>query len=332
MTLIAFRSWPLGKAKNTGISSQSIGWICLLVGLSSGATFTSFAKQLSGWFSPLSVLFLGETLVLAFVVASFGLLSVLRELSQLRRSQMVALLVLGFLSTIGLALIFFGLQTTSAANAELFGRSEILFTIAMAVLILRERFQPALLVTGAIMIIGISVVGLRGFSDGLVPRHGDMLILLGSIVFSIVSTIFKKYLAVLRPEIIIFVRCSVSLGCFFVLSPFVSAPFLTELLSMPMGLLPAIIGFGLVSRFLNIFCFYQAIERLPLSTISLLQPLEILGAVLFAHVYLGESLHWYHLVGTGLIVLGVLTMQMISGKSHDTTRALRAKQHIRHHV
>jgi drug/metabolite transporter (DMT)-like permease len=99
---------------------------------------------------------------------------------------------------------------------------------------------------------------------------------------------------------------------FFILSPFIAHPFITEARTFPIVLISVLLSYGLISRFLLIFSYYESIERLPISTVSILSSLNVAGAILFAHLYLGEAVAWYHVVGVVFILAGATVVQWSS--------------------
>ncbi len=312
--------------------TQAIGWIALIITILAGSTFTSFGRQLAASLSPLSLIFVGESSIVFFIAFSFGVMPMIREIRKLKRMHLLPLLVLSVLATGALMLWFLGLQTTEAVNAELFGRAEIPFLLLLAALFLRESVTRAHVLAGIVVGLGVWIVAMRGFAMNFAPRTGDLAIIGGSFTFSIVSIIFKKFLRELPPELVLFVRSSTAVGLFFAISPFVAHPFIEELRSLPLELLPALVGFGFVARFLGVLSFYEAVERLPISTISLVTPTSIVASVLFANLYLGEPVFWYHAVGGGLVLLGALLLQFVGLHPTEENGKRHMKQHHRHHL
>ena len=296
------------------MNSQAIGWISLVVTIFAGATYNSFAKQLTGTLSPLSLLFLSELLTGIFVLFSFGALPTAKRVLQLPRRLFLPLFIVGFLnSALAPFLWFAGLHYTSAVNASLFSYSDTLFLIFLAVFVLRETWTNAHLCAATCVTLGIVLIILRGFEHGIHLQTGDMLILLASLTFSVGSIVFRKFLHNTEPQIVIFVRSCIAVAMFFLLSPFMPHPLITEIMTFKMTLIPALLGFAFISRFLSVFSFYASIERLPVSTVSLMSSLGIVIGPLFAYLYIGqaEALSWYHFVGGGCILLGTVLLELL---------------------
>ena len=60
--------------------------------------------------------------------------------------------------------------------------------------------------------------------------------------------------------------------------------------------------------------------------------LNVIGGVAFAHVYLGEAIEWYHLIGGGLIILGALLLEILGIHPSEDAAEEHLKQHHRHHL
>lgn len=331
--MISFKSihWPFARRKEF-LGSRTTGYLFLGVMLVAGPTFTPFAKSLTTVFSPLSLLFIGETMILLFILLSFGALRIAKGFARLHPRDIPPLITLGLFATSGLLLLFTGLQTTKAASAELFTHAELVFLILLAALILKEPLKREHAIGGSVMTLGIALVALRGFTEALTFRQGDMLILAGGLSFGFSGIVFKRYLSHLQPELALFCRSSMSVLTFFILSPFIEHTIIKELKILPTALLPALVGFGFLSRFINILSFYQAARRLPITTISLILPFGIIIAILFAHLYLGEQLHWFHFFGAALIILGSILIHLIGIHPSEKHAEIHLKQHHRHHL
>lgn len=334
MIELQFRHWPFIRIRRQTLQSQSIGWIALCVMILASSTYNSFGKQLGTALTPLSILVLSEALTAFFVLLSFGVFPTARRLLRLDRRHLMPLLALGLCNGLLAPLLFFtGLQYTTAINAELFGRMEMVFLMFLAIVILKqEHLTRAHVIASAVIIFGISFVALRGFSEHMSLRQGDPLILLSTFTYACGGILFKKYLHKLDPELVIVSRATIAVVAFLLISPFIDHPLAEELRRFPVVLIPALLGFGFIARFLNLFSFYEAIERIPVSAVSLFSTLNILCGITFAHLYLGEPIFWYHLIGGGLILLGVLLLEILGIHPNEKEMEQHMKQLHRHHL
>ncbi len=302
---------------------EQLGWIFLFVTIFSGATYSAFAKSLTSVFTPFSLIFVSEILSLLFLLVSFGVIPTVREVMRVRRSAVVPLLLIGFFSGVLAPFLFFtGLHSTSAVNAVLFGNAEMVFMLLFATMFLGEHWTTGRAIAVCAILAGIVTIALEGFTTNIHLQKGDAYILLAAMGFSIGSIIFRKYLRHSHPEVAMLTRSATAIIFFFLVAPFHSHPFIEELQSFTVFLIPALIGFGFLSKFLNVFAFYHALERLPVSTISLVGSLGIIVSAVFSHVYLGEPIFGYHIGGAILIISGTIVL--------ETFGLQQTKAHLKH--
>lgn len=321
MIHINLRHWPFLEWKHETLTNKAIGWISLAAMVLCASTYNTFAKNLTSALSPLSLVFLSEILTAFFVLFSFGALPTIRGLCRLPRRMWAPLLALGMLNGIAAPLLWFmGLHWTSAVNASLFGHTQMLFLLGLAVFILRERLSRAHLLSATVVTCGVAFIALRGFSEGLRFYPGDFLILLSCLTFACGDIVFRKYLSNVQPHIALLVRSSISIAGFFLASPFIQHPLVLELRSFPVSLIPILLAFAFISRFLNASCFYEALERLPVTTVSFASNMTFLGSIAFAHFFLGEPLTAYHIAGTLFILAGMVILEVVG--VHPTEKHL----------
>lgn len=221
------------------------------------------------------------------------------------------MLTIGLMNGIIAPLLWFsGLQYTSAVNASLFSSTEMMFLMILAVLLLKEEWTFLHFCSTMTIALGIATISLRGFSDGLDIQIGDFLLILASFSFSMGSIIFRKYLHGTDPQLVIFIRSLSPVAGIFLISPFLESPLAHELPSLSYFAIAALLGFGLISRFMNTFTFYEAIDRLPVSTVSMFSHLTMVAAIFFARIFLGEAIEFYHILGGGLIIFGTLLLEI----------------------
>ena len=295
----------------------TVGWIMLFGAIIAGSTSTTFAKELSTAFSPLSLLVLSEMIVLTFTILSFGFFPLLKEVLSIKKKYIPALLLVGFTNSIvAPILVFTGLHMTQAVNAELYLRSYSFFLFIYAAIFLKEKITRTDMFALLCMTIGICIVALRGFQGSLTIAPGDLLVLSGAIVYAIGGIIFKVKLHKLHSEVVLCVRGMIAISFFFLFSPFTETVIIHEIRSFPLALLGSLLGYGFIARFLYMFGFYEAVERLEVHTVSLLLPLITVGSLVFAHLHLGEAIYWYHIVGAGFLIMGSIVMKYSSPKAH----------------
>ncbi|OGJ66058.1 hypothetical protein A3B61_01985 [Candidatus Peribacteria bacterium RIFCSPLOWO2_01_FULL_53_10] len=314
-------------------SGKAVGWVALTVCVLAGSTSVTFATALAGALSPLSMLFISEALAMLFTVLSFGLFPLLRRITKLKRKQMLPIFLVGVSnSVIAPLLAFTGLRMTGPINAELFIRAEDIFLVLLAVAVLGEKLKKQHILGALCVFLGVAVVTLRGFSESLTLSRGDGYILLAAAFYACGGILYKKKLHTVEAELMIFCRTCIALGIFFLASPFMHHTLIEELQHFPTELIFALLGYGFLARFVNLFSFYESIERLPIRTVSLLLNLGLVGSIGFAHVYLDAPVLPFHLAGAGFILIGSVLMEIESITGHKVHFAAHLKHRHRSHV
>ncbi len=286
--------WKKAEAR----SESASGWVALTISTISGSTFTAFAKVLTTALSSLSLMLVSEVLTAFFVLFSYGFL---------HKADLVWLVLVSFLNGVaGPMLLFAGLYYTSAVNAVFYSNMQLVFIVVLAAFVLREKITSAHHAAIFTIMAGTIVISLRGFTDGLSLQFGDILVIGSSFGYAAGSVYYRKHLSHIEPHVALLMRSMTAIATFFVVSPFLTHPFISEVANFPVALIPALLGFGFIGRFLNSVTYYQAIDKLELTTVSLVGSLGIIGSIVFAYFYLGEPIAWYHYLGGAFIVLEVI--------------------------
>lgn len=330
MVEIHLTQWPFIRFKRESYSEKAVGGFALAIAILAGSTFAGFAKSLRSSLSALSLLFVSEVLTGFFVLFSFGVVPVARHILQTPRKHLKWLGLMAVCSGIGGPLCWFtGLSFTTAINAGFFARSEMIFSIIFAHMILKEKVTSAHLAAIVSILAGIVVISLSGFTQELSFKAGDLFIVLAMFFYASGNMIFRSKLHnVVEPHIALFCRSLTAISIFFLVSPFLAHPFISEIYNLPMALIPVLIGFAFVSRFLNSVSFYIAIDRLPVTTVSLVSSLDVIGSTVFAFLYLGEAIEWYHFVGGAFVILGTLLLEFLGTHPSDKHLETHLKQRL----
>lgn len=313
--------------RQRAMTDAGIGWLALSTSILAGATYNSFAKVLSPSLSPLSLVFVSELLVLLFVLVSFGFVPIMRSCRTLSRKDVAWLFIIGSINgLIGPALWFTGLSMTSAVNAGFFGKIEMVFLLVCAGVFLKERITRAHVTAMCTILAGMTIISLKGFTEGLQQiQAGDLVIVAAALSFAMGSVLCRKFAMHLKPHLLLGARSLTAIIAFIALSPFVHHGLPTEIGVFPIALIPALIGFGFISRFVNSVAFYEALERLPVSTITLTGAVDIILGTIVAWAMLDEPILWYHFLGGAFLVTGTLLLELLG--THPTKKAL--EHHVR---
>lgn len=327
MLTLPFTQRPFFHKKTVKYDEKAAGWTALGISVLSGSTFTAFAKVLTSSLSSLSLMFVSEVLTAFFILFSYGFLPVMKRVLHMHRRDLRWLLIVSFLNGVaGPMLLFTGLYYTSAVNAVFYSNLHLVFIVVLAAVVLREKITSAHYAAIFTILAGTVVISLRGFTHGLSLQLGDILVIASSLGYASGSVYFRKHLSHIEPHVALLMRSMTAMTVFFIVSPFIRHPFISEVMNFPPALIPALIGFGFIGRFLNSVSYYQALERLPVTTVSLVGSLGIVGSTLFAFAYLGEPIFWYHYVGGAFIVLGTVLMEVIGTHPDEEHLEMHLKQ------
>ncbi|MCK5016207.1 MAG: DMT family transporter, partial [Candidatus Peribacteraceae bacterium] len=170
-----------------------------------------------------------------------------------------------------------------------------------------------------------------GFSMGFYMQNGDILVTISAIAYAMSGILVKKNLNTIQPELFIATRAIMAIATFIVLLPFIK--FNTgDSLEINRTIIIALLAYGFIAKFLGIYGFYQAIEKLKISTVSSVGTLSIVGGIIFAAIYLGEHVYYYQMIGGGIIILGVLLTQKAGVHTSDKLQEIHMKQHHRNQM
>jgi drug/metabolite transporter (DMT)-like permease len=313
--------------QNESADEKAAGWLALAISTIAGSTFTAYAKQLTTALSSVSLMFVSEVLTAFFVLFSYGFVPVFKRVIHMHRRDMFWLLVVSFLNgVVGPMLLFGGLFYTTAVNAVFYSNIQLVFIVVMAAIILKEKITSAHYAAIFTIMAGVIFISLHGFTDGLSIQFGDILVIASSLGYAAGSVYFRKHLSHIEPHVALLMRSFVSIATFFLVSPFIHHPFISQVTHFPLALIPALLGFGFIGRFLNSVTYYQAIDRLELTTVSLVGSLGIIGSILFAYLYLGEPIAWYHYIGGLFIILGTVLLEVVGTHPDNANLEMHLKQ------
>ncbi len=302
---MSLQSRPFIRWEHRSYSDAAIGAIALTVSICSGSTFNAFSKQLSEEIAPLSLIFISEVLTMIFALIAYGLFPTIDRLKRLNAFQWRIILAVGFFTGIaGPFLWFSGISYTTAINAGFYSRIDLIFMILLAHFALKETLTRMHWTSMLTIFAGMITISLHGFTNGIDFRSGDTLIMLSVLFYSLGHILYRKYLHDVEAYLPLFMRSVSAVVLFLLISPFMNMSFIDQVTSMPAAFIAPLLGFAFISRFLNSVTFYQAVNRLSMTVVSLVSSLSLVGSTLFASLYLGESLYWYHFAGALLIVGG----------------------------
>jgi drug/metabolite transporter (DMT)-like permease len=209
---------------------------------------------------------------------------------QARMSPLGRAAVMGLFGTALAYLSYsFGAKMSTAANAALITRSEVLWSLLLSWLLLRERITKRLALYSAVILTGLVIVMTGG--KKIEPHLGDLLLLLVPLFWQIGHVIAKSL--PYSPPTIAALRNTFG---FLFLAPFALHGGFQP--SWPMFVEGIIIALGQL-------VWYGSIKRINLSkATAIITPAP--AVAMGIGIFIGESLTIYHLIGFFLISVGTL--------------------------
>jgi drug/metabolite transporter (DMT)-like permease len=201
--------------------------------------------------------------------------------------------------------VYVGLHHTTATNATLIyaGANVLILILEWA---FRGRSVGLRELLGTVLAIaGVAVVALRGDIADFVLNPGDMLMALAATSWAIYAVLLK------RPGLTAIPGLSLFAGTMLAACVLLAPMMLWELASGPAmpqtaGAWLAVAGVALIPSLGAFFGYQYGVRRFGPATMAASSYLWTPYGVILALIFLGETLHSYHLVGLALILPGVV--------------------------
>lgn len=273
-------------------------------------------------FSPLTLGFIIRCL--AFILQLF-LLSKKRMIIQVFMVgkmwiPLVVATVLGFTTNL---LTFVGMEITSAINAAIISRMDLVFTLLVSVLFLKYRFTGADFLGMVLMVAGVMVV-MRVNVFAFNPSLGDLIILLTAAILT-ANSFFIKWIIhrdgkSISNEVTAFYNNFISGILFLLLMIIFGEKFsITSLNAMKPADLWALIGGG-VTQFLIYLFYYRCLDRLPVWQVRIFLLLIPVFSTIFGSILYKDLISPFQILGIILVISGgylIIKRQRETGSLHS---------------
>ncbi|MEQ1849034.1 MAG: DMT family transporter [Candidatus Peribacteraceae bacterium] len=309
------------EAPNKAQAEYRLGILLAIGTLVWSGTYSSLAKGLTPFLSPMTLLLASETLTALFILLTFGVVPLVKGFRSLPSRLIIIAACIGVLnSAIAPYLWFSGLTLTTAANASLLSSVEIIWGLALAMLLLGERINSMQVLGMIVVLVGIGVINFGTGAEALTIHKGDVLVILGAVTSGTGAVLFKKYLSHIMPELAILIRNFAGIAVVIMIGFAFSVPLTAEVAAFPLEKVLLLLAFAFFSRYLTLTFFYESLDRLPSTTFSLIQIGSPLAGVLFAALIVGEQIHSYHILGGIFILLGLFIEQMSAARIRSLSK------------
>lgn len=211
------------------------------------------------------------------------------------------------LNAIAIICEYMGTHYTTAANATLIIATESVFSVFLAVLILKESLHKESIIGGVVALTGVALVMLRNILHfevhGGAGLFGDALVVCSVVCWGFFTILSKQVLDHSSPIYALFfinIFASVSLG---VVSG--AQGTLAPMLEMDAYTWAAVLYLGLICSGGGFLLYFTALKLLPASIVVLTLTLIPVFGVVFSIVLLGEILTLPQMIGGTSIICGV---------------------------
>ncbi|MEE1924548.1 DMT family transporter [Pseudomonas sp. 148P] len=215
------------------------------------------------------------------------------------------------------SLAYFAAHTVSATSMGLILATMPLLTVLVAFPLLNTRPTLPLLVGAAISFVGLAWLLAAGDLSSLWQHGvglGEGLMLLASLSYALYCVLVKRWQIPLPIWESLYVQ--ILCGTLLLVPPFLLASSMT----LSAQSLPLVLFAGLFASALAPGLWIHGLQRLGAEKTAVLMNLVPLFTAVLAIGLLGETLHLYHAVGGGLILLGIALAQWQPARLPVSTR------------
>ena len=296
------------------------------------STYTIFGSFLLKHLSPETLIAFTSLLSVTLLFLVYGCIPEIKTLQTYTKKTLSILILISFLSAVVAPLLFLkGLENTMATNAMIIGKLEPVLVGVICVFWLHEAFNRFQLFGNILMLLGVFYVATQGFSIGFsLENSGDLLIIAGAVVGAISTSLFKKYIHHVKPEIVVLMRNFVGAFSLLILIPLLfDFSHSTENI-MSQEVLMLLFGFAIFTIILAQFLWYKALDMVEASKLSSFSMMGPLFGITMAVMFLGEEISSYHIYGFILVLIGLAITMHHEQKHEHHEKHLRIK-HFFHH-
>ena len=226
-------------------------------------------------------------------------------LKTIGRRNMFFLVLIGIAEVSALMTYFFGLKETTAINSAILSEGDMIFSMLIAITILRERLRRKELTPFAMIIVGMVIlpVGIDLYENGFVFTNMvfcDFLVLLSCLFYALDINLCKYVSKRLDARRIMQISSLVS-GVFAVSLMFMfNVPFNVDWSQVPAIVVLSIVGTGLAA-----FFFIVALRLIgAIRTLLIFSSTSAFG-IIFSSAFLGETITLTNVASILLVIGGI---------------------------
>lgn len=304
----------LTNQKDRLFLSRYFGYVIILAAAALAALLHVISKPLLDYSGPNIVEINPITLAaIIYIINGLFFTPLARKNSDLvgkiDKKNLFLLTIIGVAEVSAIITYFFGLKESTAVNASILTNGEILFSILVAITVLRERLQKkefpafALIVTGIILL----PVGYDLYKNGMVLTDlafGNLLIILSGIFVAIDINLCRYVSSKIGPkkitQIVSFVGAAFAFGLIIALQ----IPF-----DVSLAHLPGIAIIGIFGTGMSTFFFLIALRLIGTVRTVLLYSTTSTFGVIFAAILLQENVTLQNVFSIILVSIGLYLLR-----------------------
>ncbi|WP_392551296.1 DMT family transporter [Orbus wheelerorum] len=242
------------------------------------------------------------------VITPFVIPSVVRQ-RQIIKQHLAKFFVLGALGMCmfqGLA--YFAAQTISAALMGVANGVIPLLTLILSLFILRSALTLGLIIGALLSFVGLVWLVTNGhplslLSDGI--NKGEMLILLASLAYALYGVLLKKWAIPVTPWASLYIQIFFGLVC---IIPFFLC---ADNVALNATNIPLVLFAGIPASIIAPFTWMAGIRLLGAYKASIFLNFAPIFTVIIAAIFLNESITIHFVIGTILVLIGVIVAQTV---------------------
>ncbi|MBP2560714.1 drug/metabolite transporter (DMT)-like permease [Neorhizobium galegae] len=231
--------------------------------------------------------------------------------------KLVVLGLLGMAACQGLG--YYAAAFTSATNIAIMLSLVPLLTLILSIVFLGDKPSSLAMLGGLISLFGIFVVLGQGEPSRLLSQgvgRGDAIMLIAVLAYAGYGILLKRWAIPLAMWTSIYVQICTAV-VFLIPTYLMSAPSTFNMSNTAMVLYAALPG-----SILAPFVWMSAVKHLGAARTAIFMNLIPILTAIVAAVFLGETLHVYHLVGGGMTIVGIILVQRKATRTQLGVKAL----------
>jgi len=307
--LLEMGHWSVFQYRIFLSSKAKIGYIVIILSAVFTGLVNSVAKPLidAGDFPTIEISPIMLAVMIYLINALFftTLTKNSTSIKSIGRRNMFFLAIIGIAEVSALITYFFGLKDSTAINASILSEGEMIFSLLIAITVMRERLQRKELTPFAMIVVGMIIipVGIDLYENGFEVSDlvfGDALILLSGLFYALDINLCKLLSRKMDSRRLIQLTSLFS-GIFALgLVAFFNIPFNIDWSQIPSIVFLSIVGTGIASVF-----FIIALRLIGAIRTLLLYSSSAAFGVIFSSVFLGEQITLANVASIALVIGGI---------------------------